>query len=217
MIRSTTVGAEVGVPTGVPGVPDEPSASVSAEATRALVGAIIAQVETSLRHVRCAASERLIRQGVSMIHLHVLWQLDEHGELTMSRIAELVGVSLSNATGLIDRMEERGLVERARLTDDRRVVHVRPTARGLEVARTIEVLRADLIEAVLARLDDDQLARAAQTVADLRAALFAGPHPLVIAATDCGPVVRSGDPGEIQPLTQPVPDVTGSDKENQHS
>ena len=52
------------------------------------------------------------RQGISMTQLHVLHLLEHHGELTMSRLAELLDVSLSNATGLIDRMEERGLVER---------------------------------------------------------------------------------------------------------
>ncbi len=48
----------------------------------------------------------------------------------MSRLAELLDVSLSNATGLVDRMEERGLVERVRVPDDRRVVLVRLTAAG---------------------------------------------------------------------------------------
>ena len=64
-----------------------------------------------------------MRQGrVSMTHLHILSMLDHHGELPMSRLADLLDVSLSNATGLIDRMEERGLVERVRDPDDRRVV-----------------------------------------------------------------------------------------------
>ena len=45
----------------------------------------------------------------------------------MSRLAEMLDVSLSNATGLIDRMEERGFVERIRVPEDRRVVLVRIT------------------------------------------------------------------------------------------
>ena len=44
--------------------------------------------------------------------------------MPMSRLAEMLDVSLSNATGLIDRMEERGFVERIRVPDDRRVVLV---------------------------------------------------------------------------------------------
>jgi len=163
----------------------------SRAANRELIDTIIAQVDGSLRHVRCTASARLLREGVSMTHLYVLWQLEEHGELAMHRMADLLGVSMSNLTGLIDRMEERTLVERVRVADDRRVVRLRPTARGLEVARTIEVLRGDLIEAVLTRLDDRQLERLAQTVADIRGALLAEP-PIVGAETDCVPFPADG-------------------------
>lgn len=141
-------------------------------ADRELIARIIAEFEIAVRHIRCAGAERLVRQGVSMTHLHILWHLEEHGELAMNRIAELVGVSMSNATGLIDRMEERGLVERVRLTDDRRVVHVRPTARGIAVLREIEVLRSDLMETVLARLDDEQLGRLARSITDIRNVLM---------------------------------------------
>ena len=40
----------------------------------------------------------------------------------MSRLADVAGVSLSNATGLVDRMEERGYIERTRVPEDRRIV-----------------------------------------------------------------------------------------------
>ena len=71
-----------------------------------------------------------------MTHLHVMWRLEEPGELTMSRLAEFLDVSLSNATGLVDRIEERGLVERSRVPDDRRVVLVRLTGGRAQRAST---------------------------------------------------------------------------------
>ena len=55
---------------------------------------------------------RLVQAGVSMTPDPRHVAAPAPGELTMSRLAELLDVSLSNATGLIDRMEERGLVER---------------------------------------------------------------------------------------------------------
>jgi DNA-binding MarR family transcriptional regulator len=153
---------------------------------RELIERIVGQVEETLRHLRCAASDRLVREGVSMTQLRAIWLLEEHGELGMTGLADLLEVSLSNATGLVDRMEERGLVQRIRVTDDRRAVHVRPTPRGVELARTIEVLRGDLMETVLGRLDDRQLERVARTVEDIRTAVFA--VPLV-----AGPVCPPGD------------------------
>ena len=108
-----------------------------------------------------------------MGHLHLMSMLDRHGQLPMSRIAELLDVSDSNATGLIDRMEERGFVERVRHPDDRRVVLVRVSDRGRQILTDIEVVRDDLMRRVLARLDDPQLDRLGQAVKDINAAVVA--------------------------------------------
>src|SRR5437870_3109067 len=83
---------------------------------------IIAGVRTALREMKCIGSERIVRRGLSMSTWHVLVMLERHGDMSMSRLADLLDVSLSNATGLVDRMEERGLIERVRVPDDRRVV-----------------------------------------------------------------------------------------------
>ena len=45
----------------------------------------------------------------------------------MSRLADMLDVSDSNASGVVDRLEERGYVERIRVPNDRRVVLVRAT------------------------------------------------------------------------------------------
>ena len=72
--------------------------------------------------IKCASSERLVRLGISMAQLHILYTLQRSGEMPMSRLADVLNVSVSNATGLIDRIEERGFVERTRVPEDRRVV-----------------------------------------------------------------------------------------------
>ena len=67
-----------------------------------------------------------MRLGISMTHFHVLTLLRHHDAMPMGRLAEILDASMSSATGIIDRMEERGLVERTRVPDDRRVVLVAP-------------------------------------------------------------------------------------------
>ena len=62
--------------------------------------------------MKCAMSERLVRLGISMAQLHIMYTLERNGVMTMSRLADVLGVSLSNASGLVDRMEERGYIER---------------------------------------------------------------------------------------------------------
>ena len=78
---------------------------------------------------------------MSTSHLHVLMMLEVEGELSMSTLAEALGVSLPSATGLITRMEIRGLVERLHDPADRRVVRVRLTAAGRAIRDELEVVR----------------------------------------------------------------------------
>src|SRR4051794_37890973 len=134
---------------------------------------IVADFQQMIGSLRCAGTGRMVKSGISMTHLHILWLLEHHGDVTMSHLAELLDVSFSNATGLIDRMEERGLVERVRVPEDRRVVLVRASATGDQVREEIEALKHDQIRTVLGRLDPPRLARMRAAVHDLRSALAA--------------------------------------------
>jgi DNA-binding MarR family transcriptional regulator len=132
---------------------------------------MIAQFRLALRETKCLGSQRLHRLGVSMSNLHVMSMLERHGPMTMSRIAEALDVSLSNATGLVDRMVERGLVDRVRDDEDRRMVHVALTDRARSALSEIEVFQEDALTRILDELDELQLDRLVRSLADLRAAV----------------------------------------------
>jgi DNA-binding MarR family transcriptional regulator len=137
------------------------------------IGRIIGELHETITAIRCASTGRLMKLGLSMTHMHVLWQLQHHGEMPMNRIADLLDVSLSNATGIIDRMEERGLVERVRVPDDRRLVHVRPTDKGHRTLGDVEAVKRERVRSVLDRLSPAQLDRVARAFDDIRAAVAA--------------------------------------------
>ena len=103
---------------------------------RVRVETIIADFHDTLFAFKCATSERLLRLGVSMAQLNIIYILRRSDEMPMSRLAEILNVSLSNATGLIDRMEERGFIERTRVPTDRRIVLVRAHRRGCGCSRS---------------------------------------------------------------------------------
>lgn len=111
--------------------------------------------------------------SLSLIHLNVLTLLEAEGSMSMSRLAEALDVSVASTTGIVDRMEKRGLVERRHDLDDRRVVLVHPAERGLQVFVEIDKRRRLGLELLLKRLSDEELA-----------GLLAGHRALRVARTE---------------------------------
>jgi DNA-binding MarR family transcriptional regulator len=141
------------------------------------VGAILTEVTGWMADLRCASMGRLVQGHVSLSQMHVLWLMQHHGEMSMSHLAELLDVSLSNATGLIDRMEEHGLIERVRVPDDRRVVLVRPAPAGLRALSETETSKRDRMRSVLGRLPDSERPIVLAALRSLRRALLAEVEP----------------------------------------
>jgi DNA-binding MarR family transcriptional regulator len=137
---------------------------------RELIADIIAQFRSALGELRCIGSQRLRHHGVSPGHLHVVSMLERHGGMPMSRVADVLDVSLSAATGIVDRMEERGLIQRTRPADDRRVVFVEATDAGRRMLEDVEVIKGEMLGSVLGRLGPAELEALAASVADVRRA-----------------------------------------------
>ncbi|MBA2757461.1 MAG: MarR family transcriptional regulator [Chloroflexi bacterium] len=138
---------------------------------------IIADFRATIGAMKCAMSERLVRLGISMAQLNIMYVLQRNGEMPMSRLADVLNVSLSNASGLVDRMEERGFIERTRVAEDRRVVLVRVTNAGSRVIEENDALSDELMRDVLGRLEPAQLVIIAGAVSDFRSALESRNRP----------------------------------------
>lgn len=166
----------------------------------ALIDQIVAGTAVIAGHRRCAAARRLHQQGISMAHLQTLWILQESGPLPMTHLADVLGVAVPNATGIVDRMEQRGLVERVREDADRRVVTVRPTHAGELATEEVDGWRSDMLEVLLDRLDTEQLLRLVGGVDEMRETIRTGDprEPAASRATDSPPDPAGPRPaGEI--------------------
>lgn len=115
-------------------VPDDPSGS-GAEPVESIAGDVWRSMAefTWTRMQGGRAMHHLKALGLTPGHLKVLWALRSDEALPMGAIAELLAVDPSAATWLIDRLEERKLVERRMLATDRRVKVVSLTRRGERV------------------------------------------------------------------------------------
>jgi DNA-binding MarR family transcriptional regulator len=80
-------------------------------------------------------------------------------------LAVQMGVTAATMSLAIDRLERKGYVVRLRDAKDRRRVHVRLTTAGLRMREANSVLDASRVEAVVARLSDDERARAIEGLA----------------------------------------------------
>jgi len=118
---------------------------------------LVDEIAWALARRRAAHTRRLGRTGVTGSQTMLLFHLRMRGDLPMSRLADLLGIGLPNLTGIVDRMEEHGLVERHRVPDDRRLVLVALTREGRRIPEEIDGVQRELLEATFATLDEDRL------------------------------------------------------------
>jgi DNA-binding MarR family transcriptional regulator len=83
-------------------------------------------------------SQKVSRQfGLTGPQSVVLGNLLNNGAMSSADLSRIAYVTPSNITGIIDRLENKGLVERVRLKDDRRVALITLTQSGRELSETL--------------------------------------------------------------------------------
>jgi DNA-binding MarR family transcriptional regulator len=101
-------------------------------------------------------SNELNKGNVSFPQFFLLTYLSSEDYLTMSDIAKKMGHSTAAATGLVDRLEKLGYVERIHAAEDRRKIMVRITAKGVELVSKMRKEIATDLAGILAGMDEDQ-------------------------------------------------------------
>ncbi len=139
-----------------------PSASVKADADRLADFVLFTQRGCILN-----LSKELIRGKLSYPQFFLLTYLSSEDYLTMSDIAAKMGHSTAAATGLVDRIEKLGYVERVHASEDRRKIMVRIIRKGVEFVSHIRKEIATDLAGILSSMDEE----AAETVAHAKSAI----------------------------------------------
>jgi DNA-binding MarR family transcriptional regulator len=120
-----------------------------------------------------AVEERLAKAGLPPLAWYdVLWALERSGDgrRRMHELADLVVLSRSNLTRLVDRLEKARLVRRVASEDDRRGAYAEITAEGRKLRRRMWPVYSaaidELFGAHLARAEADAVGRALRKVLD---------------------------------------------------
>ncbi len=110
-------------------------------------------------------SRELNRDNISFAQFFLLSYLSTSPELTMTDIARKMGHSTAAATGLVDRLEKLGYMERTHAIDDRRKVLVRITSRGLDL---VSRLRDELQNQIASAMTETASSDAASFISSYR-------------------------------------------------
>ncbi|MBD3367761.1 MAG: MarR family transcriptional regulator [Candidatus Eisenbacteria bacterium] len=110
-----------------------PMASKSNGCGERMIWAIRRIIRTVAVHSRRLAVEH----GITGPQLSTLNALQRAGTLTGTQIADTLLLSPSTIVGVLDRLEEKDLIERRRDTKDRRRVLVTMTRKGRELVRKV--------------------------------------------------------------------------------
>ena len=133
---------------------------LSEKETRAWVGLLHAHATL----VKQLDAELMAAHGISVSGFEVLWRVSaaENGRLRMTDLAELVLLSPSGLSRLVDRLEADGMIERVACPTDGRAINA--TITDLGVARLGEAQRTHfegIRRLYLTQFDEDEIGQLA--------------------------------------------------------
>jgi DNA-binding MarR family transcriptional regulator len=135
--------------------PQTPALSVD----QRLPAELVASTSFLLKRLGFAAKDRTMaayeETGLHPYHYGVMLVLDEGSRETQGSIADALGYDRGQLVGLLDELEEQGLVERKRDPNDRRRHIVRLTSEGKKALRRLRALAKQLEDDFLRPLSDD--------------------------------------------------------------
>jgi len=130
--------------------------------------------------------------GLTPPQILILKAIRDLGEVTSGRVSEQVSLSQATVTTIIDRLEQRGLIERYRSLRDRRIVHTKLTADGRKALRKSPPLLHENFNQTFSALDSSRQQTIISTLEDVAEML--GGHELDPAQVlDVVPFSSSGE------------------------
>ena len=107
--------------------------------------------------MQSAVGDRLRMIGVSIPQCDVLTTLSEQEGVNQQELAKRLYVTKGNISGLIDRLEAAGFVQRRSLATDRRQHSIHLTESGRTMAQKAIAAQHKWLASTLGRLDDTEL------------------------------------------------------------
>ena len=151
---------------------------VLGEETRSLEvnSVLLGMIRDSFKRIDRDAEKNLSKTGLSFAEFRILNLLHD-GSCSMSRLSTEIALTQAGITGVVDKLEAHGFVERVRSNEDRRVVTISITSKGQEILRKAQRVHKEFVERSLGSLDPEELRELSlilRKLADVTDELIAG-------------------------------------------
>ena len=101
-------------------------------------------------------AEKVAQYDVTAVQAMVINFLYDDDRITSSDLGKVTGLDSATLTGILDRLETAGLVERKQHPQDRRAIQVCLTAKGKDVAKKTHTLIDQANKEFLSRLSSGE-------------------------------------------------------------
>jgi DNA-binding MarR family transcriptional regulator len=98
-----------------------------------------------------------IESGLTITQLRSLFLITNKGRTNFRKLAEALGVTPSNVTGIADRLEEQGLVSRTQNPEDRRETTLQATDKGEALVSNLKEIGMKQMTRILSLLNVEEL------------------------------------------------------------
>lgn len=126
-----------------------------------------AQLVRTFSLIEREISSSLAKHNVTLPQFDVLATLRATEGVTQQELAERLLVSKGNVTGVLDRMERLGWVERRRCPEDARANRLHLTAEGRKKAQQVVPAHNDLVLRAMERLSAEDVKHLRHVLAEL--------------------------------------------------
>jgi len=127
---------------------------VENDSARAEAARLFSEVEKTLKHSMRKTFEDV---GLTMPQCLVIGTLIKSGEMKISELSNKVKLSNSTVSGIVDRLENQGLVVRTRSEEDRRKVYVKATQKVEEIYKGIHKKVEKSLEGLLSSGTEEEV------------------------------------------------------------
>lgn len=77
------------------------------------------------------------RLGITVVQLKTMYRISTHSNTGLGELAEILRLTKSTVSGVIDRLVHQGLVERTIPSTDRRAINLKLTDKGQEILKQL--------------------------------------------------------------------------------